>query len=266
VGVLAPSVAGADRCPDINLSVVPIVPRYGGGPDIPADRYPLRPANEKPSWVDLQDCQDDIHLQFTVLESGLPCFDNIQVWAGTVDCTQAAARQSNSGQAHCWPVDATGAFAMAESTTGDIRARDIVGPMDSPEPPATYTPAGANACQSLLASGPSTCKSVPLSLYFMAVQPDGLTVDGTSARYDFGAETGPFCGSTSADAGGSDTGSTDAAHAARDADDAASEDSEPPIVRGGCRMSPGRLPQGAASVWLALMGLAMARRRSKSAG
>jgi hypothetical protein len=188
LAVLIPLTARAQNCPNVSISVNSLVPRYYPGADTTANLFPVRPQNLNPTWINYSDCKSDINLEFTLLISGLPCTDTIQVWAGTVDCTQVAARQADSGQTHCWPVTVQGAFTMASTSTGNLRAQDIVQFITNAEPPETYTRAGPKACQSQDAPG-----SVALGLYFMAIEPDGQTVDGTSAEYDMGADLlGPY--------------------------------------------------------------------------
>jgi hypothetical protein len=104
----------------------------------------------------------------------------MQVWAGATDCTQTSARQANSGATHCWPVVQT--TALEQSFTVNIRAQDLVAFISNPEPPTTYTPQGITACQSQSAPGVEA-----LGVYFMAMEADGLTVDGTSAMYSLNA-------------------------------------------------------------------------------
>jgi hypothetical protein len=185
LSVLPPRLAGAQSatCPNISLNVNLTVPLYFPGGDTAANLYPYRPQNLDLTAIDYKDCIDDIHLEFTVLIGGLPCTDEIWVWAGTTDCTQTTARERNSGSGQCWPVAPIGAFSMAETSTANIRAQDIVAHIsDSSSASTTYSPAGKTACQWQSSPG-----IVPLSIYFMAVEADGVTVD-RSASYALDAE------------------------------------------------------------------------------
>jgi hypothetical protein len=77
---------------------------------------------------------------------------------------------------------------MSSESTGTIRAQDVVDFVSSASPPTTYTRATKAVCQSQCAPGGEA-----LGLYFMAVEADGITVDGTSAEYQFGANlVGPY--------------------------------------------------------------------------
>jgi MYXO-CTERM domain-containing protein len=272
LAVLAPTSARADTCADISVNVNSVVPRYTGTSDTPANLYPLRPPNEEPTWIDYDDCKADVRLQFTVLIGGLPCDDTLQVWAGSVDCTQASARESSSGGPRCWPVTPAGLFAMQSSSTGDIRARDIVGLIRNAEIGTVYSEQGASACQSLLGTSSTQCSGVSLSLYFMAVEADGVTVDGTSAEYDFGAEVGLPDGRSChpADAGSSDAADLDGGDGSRDASEDPAEDAtdgrdsddSTTIIHGcGCRMGQAEDGSSSAIVWLGAVGAVAARRR-----
>jgi MYXO-CTERM domain-containing protein len=200
----APLQARAQTCPHVALSADGIVNRYYSGPDIAANAAPLRPANEQPRWIDEQDCEENIHLQFDVTASGLPCADLVQVWVGPTDCTQLIARQSSSGSSRCWPV--SDAVPISESFTVDIRAQDIVAWLSSESPPTEYSFQGASACSVLASCG----SGGPLQLYFMAVEASGQTVDGTSAEYGFGAFHGHECGEDSGTPDASEPSSEDA--------------------------------------------------------
>jgi hypothetical protein len=188
LAVMTPLTASAQTCPNISISIpTGIANRYYPGSDVAKNLYPTRDANLQPTWINYSDCAADIHLQFTLAVSGLPCSDTIQAWVGPTDCTQLTARQTTSGSPRCWPVSPP--QAVAQSFSVDVRAEDIVAFISSEEPPVLYSPQNnAMACQSQAAPG-----GTALSLYFMAVEANGQAVDGTSAEYDFGADlVGPY--------------------------------------------------------------------------
>jgi MYXO-CTERM domain-containing protein len=253
---VAPRIAQAQTCPDIDLSVNPTVNRYLSGGDDNAHLYPFRPKNEQPTWLEYRDCKADINLEFTLLMSGLPCTDTIQVWAGTVDCTQLAARQSNSDQTHCWPVLPTGAFNMSSTSTANIRAQDIVQFITSAAPPELYTRATPTACQALLGTGSSPCSGVSLGLYFMAVEADGQTVDGTSAEYHMGALIG------SPDDGGCSPVAVEAG--ATDAAGTGSSDGDSSGTVGGCQIAAGQGSDVGVFGGVGLAALVVGRRRRRT--
>jgi MYXO-CTERM domain-containing protein len=257
MSVLAPRVSWAETCPNINLSVSPLVPRYQGTADTATNRYPVRARNLSPSWIDLKDCQDDIRLQFTLLMSGLPCSDTIQAWVGReTDCTPVAARQTHSGAARCWPVSAPS--LAQESVTVDLRAQDLVAFMGSADAPSIYSQEGTSACSALASEATtSPCSGDSLSLYFMAIEADGETVDGTSAEYDFGATPTP--GSASCHVSYVDGGVIDGGPI-----DGGPIDSGP-IVEKGCAMGSGGAPDAGLAMGLGIVGLTVIRRRRGSA-
>jgi hypothetical protein len=138
--------------------------------------YPFRAANDAPSWIDQQDCDDDVILQFTLEEGGLPTADTIQVWAGVTDCTQDSARKEATGAAQCWQVAPLGEFGDSQTVTGNLYVRNIVRDLFLQYvdvAPVTGV-AGPSACSMLGSVG--ECPSA-LNLYFMFINPDGITVD-----------------------------------------------------------------------------------------
>jgi hypothetical protein len=142
--------------------------------------YPFRPANLNPNDIDQQDCDDDIYLEFTLLETCLPTTDTIQVWAGTTDCSQATAREGATGGPYCWQVASNGQFQNSQTVTGKIYARNIVQYLDDTSvtdfaPPTTIP--GSSVCQRL---GNYDACEAPLSLYFLFVENDGITVDSAT--------------------------------------------------------------------------------------
>jgi hypothetical protein len=268
VSVLAlttPRAAKGEECPNLRLSVNADAPRFVGSGDTPANQVRLRPYDLDPDWIDQEDCEDDVRLQFTLHASGLPCADTIQVWAGTTDCTQVSAREAGSGATRCWPVVLTGEFAMTQTSTGDIRAQDIVAFIGSPEPPTSYSRKGPVACQALRDETGSQCR-VPLVLYFMAIEADGLTVDGphgTSPTWSYGpawslgAELTPG-GSCSVPSGeGGFPGSDSASDAGRGAGDAGAGMT---VIRG-CSMATGRSPNTAVLGLIGMCVLVLGGRR-----
>jgi hypothetical protein len=191
LAVLVPLTASAQTCPNVSISLGTTVNRYYPGTDVNKNLFATRPQNLQPTWINYADCAADIHLQFTVLASGLPCSDLVQVWAGPTDCTQLSARQTTSANPRCWPV--TNAQPISTSFNVDVRARDVVAFISNEEPPTTYTPQfSATACQSQSAPG-----GTALGIYFMAMEASGQTVDGTSGIYGGGSCTGTTSTSSS---------------------------------------------------------------------
>src|ERR1700722_18745268 len=75
----------------------------------------LRPSGLNPTGVSYSDCEEDLELDFSMLISGFAAIDNahIEMWAGTVDCTQDGNR-TTTGVAHpCWKVAANTSTQVA---------------------------------------------------------------------------------------------------------------------------------------------------------
>ncbi len=143
--------------------------------------YNFRAANDSPSDIDFQDCQDDIILQFTLIEGGLPTTDTIQVWAGTTDCSQRSPREAGDGP-FCWQVAPAAEFADSQTVTGSIYVRNIVRYLGSSSPdfsPVTGVP-GGSVCQPL---GPVSGCPAAINLFFIFVNNDGITAD---AWFEYG--------------------------------------------------------------------------------
>jgi hypothetical protein len=139
------------------------------------------PNGSQPSWLSNADCQQNVIVRVPITMTNLPTNDVMQVWAGAngVDCTQAA-NLSGTTQA-CWQV-VSGGIAPVTSTTIDIKAQDIIAPLELPigQKPAQYTPGTVAACSTVTQSGP-----IPITIYFLfangAVTSSGA--DGTAATY-----------------------------------------------------------------------------------
>jgi hypothetical protein len=165
-----------------SITINPVISRYyPGGTD--TKLYPFRPANEEPNWIDAQDCDDDIVLQFNLSIGGLPTTDTIQVWAGSTDCSQSSARQPGPGP-YCWQVVPPGTFGNSMQGYGNIDARNIVRFLGSStngaELDAVSSDPGPSVCQPL---GPVTSPcDLPLTLYFMYMPP-GVGSGGTPDSY-----------------------------------------------------------------------------------
>ncbi len=168
---------GSTSSSGLSLSVLGTVYRFYPNGTTP---YNFRAANLNPNDINFQDCNDDIILQFTLTEGGLPTSDTIQVWAGTTDCSQSTARQTGTGP-YCWQVAPDGAFANSVTATGNIYARNITRYIDDTST-AHFNPVndvpGPAACHTQTTSG-----AIQLSLYFIFLNNDGITAD---AYYSYG--------------------------------------------------------------------------------
>jgi len=99
-----------------------------------------------------RDCIDDTQLVFPIQITGLPDTSvNLQVWAGTSDCTQAGAT-NNASTATCWPVASPPSGLQAVMNV-NVRVADLVGPLGVVPPPQVYQAAVASkACNNSSAS------------------------------------------------------------------------------------------------------------------
>lgn len=152
-----------------------------------------RPQNLNPTGVNFSDCEQDLQLNFQLLLSGFAPGDyaSVQVWAGTLDCTQDANRTgSGAGVSHpCWkvagdygPVNATQNY----SKTISIYARDVLR-YENPELPISnnnqydatwhHSTDGETACL-----GQSSDAAVQISVYFLAVNSSDQAL-GTAYQY-----------------------------------------------------------------------------------
>jgi hypothetical protein len=156
-----------------------------------------RAQNLNPEGINFADCEQNLRMDFTLVLSGFSAIDDalVEVWAGTVDCTQPINRVLDEGVAHpCWqvaepygPVTAT----ASQTITKSIYARDVLRYEQPPSDPTalqTYSPSFNSAAQ-----GESACHvqptdaAVPLGIYFVAVDSNGNTL-GTAYEYSLTAD------------------------------------------------------------------------------
>lgn len=166
--------AGSTNNSGLGIQVSGVVYRF-----TPNDQpYNFRPANLNPNDINYQDCADNIYLEFTLVETGLPTTDTIQVWAGTTDCSQTAARMGATGGPYCWQVASPGQFAPSQTATGKIYVRNITQYIDitaTPHFAAPLTVPGPEACRTQTTSG-----AVGVSLYFLWIANDGFTASSST--------------------------------------------------------------------------------------
>ena len=133
--------------------------------------------------IGYHDCLDDTRLKFSLILTQVPDPNyNLQVWAGTTDCTQAGAT-NNATTGTCWPVYQ--APNLSVSMVAYIRVADIVRYLGEGPPnlPTTYTPADATtACNAAAGTSvpttvmddagnsTSTAGESTVTIYFMIFQ------------------------------------------------------------------------------------------------
>jgi hypothetical protein len=169
-----------------------VVQRYY--PNSSTNAYPFRAANLNPNDINFQDCEDDIHLVFTLLETGGSTGDApdiLQVWAGTTDCTQTTAR-SGAESPFCWQV--AGAQEFITTTSFDIYARTLTRYIDSTldAVPNSGNPVSASqpesACHTQTSSG-----QVAMNIYFMFLPNTGDAAPDAYLAYPLNADlVGPL--------------------------------------------------------------------------
>lgn len=154
-----------------------------------------RPQNLNPTGVNFSDCAQDLRLDFPLVLSGFNPGDyaHIEVWAGTVDCTQDANRNNiNAGVSQpCWkvygelpPQNAVSAYALPSPIS--IFARDVLrfeqpitttGMNTSYDPAYHNGPTGEDACFVQTSDA-----GVQLTIYFIPVQSNSQAL-GTAYSY-----------------------------------------------------------------------------------
>jgi hypothetical protein len=159
-----------------------VVQRYY--PNSDTKLYPFRNANLNPNDINYQDCEDDIHLVFNLIESGgstTSSPDILEIWAGTTDCTQTTAR-SGAESPFCWQVAGGQQFVLNAQV--DIYARVLTRYVDStlnavPNGGATISPSQPeSACHTQTSTG-----QVALNIYFMFLPNTGDAVPDASLAY-----------------------------------------------------------------------------------
>lgn len=151
-----------------------------------------RPQNLNPTGVNFSDCMQDLKLSFNLNISGFNPGDSasIQVWAGTIDCTQDSNRTgSGQGVSHpCWQVG-TGLGAQNAVTSvprsQDVYVRNVLRYEQLPLTAVmqTFDPNFHNS-----KDGTSACfvqqsdAAVPISIYFIPINPTGQAL-GTAYQY-----------------------------------------------------------------------------------
>lgn len=153
-----------------------------------------RPQNLNPTGCNFLDCEQDLQLTFSIVYSGFSNgdSDHIEVWAGTVDCTQDNNRTGTAVPHLCWKVNAgTGPVYATSAVTQDftIYARDV---LRYEQPGNTTQPYDPNFHSS--SEGPTACKvqlsdaAVPISIYFIPVT-STFTAAGTAYEWTLNADS-----------------------------------------------------------------------------
>jgi hypothetical protein len=145
--------------------------------------------------INFEDCEADLVYRFQLLVTPAGGY-NLDVWAGTQDCSQLSNRQSSS-TAVCWPVTSAASNATVTPYTVDVYMRDIVSQVFQTTKSITYSSeAPESVCQLQTSTG-----STAISLYFFYEQAENAT--GTDAVYpiNVGLRAGDVQGDISAGVG-----------------------------------------------------------------
>jgi hypothetical protein len=142
-------------------------------------KEPRRTNAQKPLWVSRSDCLNHDVLTFPITMTGYSNLD-LQVWAGTVDCTPTTQRVAGSG-ATCWQV--FGQIYLQQELPGGgfsipLFARNLVNVANRPALSSAQTgtvEAGASVCDQGVGSPPN------LALYFMLVDGTGTIANNAVA-------------------------------------------------------------------------------------
>ena len=147
-----------------------------------------RPVNLNPTGANFSDCEQNLMLQFPIVASGFANGDHIEVWAGTVDCTQDVARSglTTSGAQLCWQVAAsTGSINNTLVTSFNVYVRDVLRfegastITTSAVDRLTYNPNWAASDQGETACHvQSADAAVPINIYFIPIASTGLASGG----------------------------------------------------------------------------------------
>jgi hypothetical protein len=106
--------------------------------------------------VGYHDCVADTELEFSIAMTGVPDSGyNLQIWAGTGDCTQSGAT-NNASTGICWQVAASPTMATVISPF-HIRVADLVRYINVTPPPQSFSPSDAlTACNAARSQSSTT--------------------------------------------------------------------------------------------------------------
>lgn len=142
------------------------------------DKHP-HPNGVLVNAINFEDCIADLKYRFDLGISNVDTSYNLDVWAGTQDCTQIANRQAAT--AVCWPVT-NPTPATTNPVTVEVNMEDIVSQVTLTSHTVSYARANANVCQLQTATGAQN-----VSLYFFFEQ-SGNAV-GTGQPYPVKVDT-----------------------------------------------------------------------------
>ncbi len=124
--------------------------------------------------INFEDCESDLIYSFPLLISSLNSGYNLNIWAGTADCSQLTNRQAAT--AVCWPVKVP-VQANANPYTVDVRMRDIVSQIFQATHTVTYVAAPTKASgNDAVCQAQSTTGATNIQVYFFFADAAGNAV------------------------------------------------------------------------------------------
>ena len=171
-------VASAQTTASVGPSMEQFPHRFINGRDVGQS---TRPQNLTPLGINFSDCVSDMELDFRAIVTLNPG-DTVQVWAtSSADCTLSSSRGSGGQEATCWRLNANlGPLVLTNAAEPfRVRVQDILGGQatvgQDPNTPVSF---GREACT--FQSSPA---ATTFNVFLMAIQPDGITVDGNAWNY-----------------------------------------------------------------------------------
>jgi hypothetical protein len=161
--VLGSRAAGAQS---VTPTQQPYPERFVNGVDVGQS---TRDFNLNPFGINYSDCLSDMTLQFNLTLDGFTGSQNMQIWAtASGDCTAPTTR-GIGGVPTCWQLEGAltiPSIDIATTRSFNVRARDLVGPENTPPDPPVVVNEGASACnvQTTFAGVPITVWFLPLDL------------------------------------------------------------------------------------------------------
>ncbi len=135
------------------------------------------------SALNFEDCTADLHYEFQIGIANPSSSYQLEVWAGTQDCSQLANRQT-SATAVCWPVTPFTSNALVNPSIIDVRMQDIASGVFTTTHPTTYSQTTDPAvCQAQTQTGATN-----ITLYMFFVD-GGSNPIGTVQQYPVSFDT-----------------------------------------------------------------------------
>jgi hypothetical protein len=134
--------------------------------------------------VNFADCNGDQHIKFVIAYSGTFTTYQLEVWAGSQDCTATTARSGASPT--CWPVYPA-VLHPQQATPISIAVRDIISQITASQKTVIYN---GEAAQGVCNSAQTSTTGQTVSLYFFLT--DGAETDpviGSAVKYDTKIDT-----------------------------------------------------------------------------